>query len=379
MKIPLSIPSIDEKEINAVSEVLKSGWLAHGPKTKEFEDNFATYTGVKRAISFNSCTSALEVAIRSLGLKGDIIVPSFTFVASANAIVTAGCTPVFIDIREDTRNMNEELIEGLITSNTAAIMPVHYGGQMCNMDRIMEIAKRYNLAVIEDSAECIGGTFDNKRSGSFGIGCFSFYPTKNITCGEGGMITTNDKELAKKMATLHAHGVDSSAFEREKLERPWLRAASVAGFNHRLTDIQAAIGIEQLKKVEFLNEQRRTQAQYLNEKLSELSPLIKTPAEAKGCKHVYQMYTILLDKSINRSVFIAKLKEKGISASVHFDPPVHLQPFYQKMYAADRLNLKVTEQVAEIIVTLPFYPGMSQEQLDYMVKTITEVIENAHI
>ena len=376
MKIPLSVPAIDEKEISAATEVLKSGWLAHGPKTKEFEDNFAKYHGVKKAISFNSCTSALEVAIRALNLKGEIIVPSFTFVASANAIVTAGCKPVFIDIREDTRNMDEDLIESLITKDTVAIMPVHYAGQMCDMKRIMEIAKKHNLAVIEDSAECIGGTFEDGKSGSFGIGCFSFYPTKNITCGEGGMITTNDEELAKKMATIHAHGVDSSAFEREKQERPWIRSASIAGFNHRLTDIQSAIGNEQLKKLDALNEKRREHAHYLNEMLGKIKE-IKVPVEAKECKHVYQMYTILLDKSINRSRFIAQLKEKGISASVHFDPPVHLQPVYSNMYDQKKLNLKVTEEIVETIVTLPMYPDMAKEQLDYMIKTIIEVLKNA--
>ena len=166
MKIPLSVPAIDEKEISAATEVLKSGWLAHGPKTKEFEDNFAKYHGVKKAISFNSCTSALEVAIRALNLKGEIIVPSFTFVASANAIVTAGCKPVFIDIREDTRNMDEDLIESLITKDTVAIMPVHYAGQMCDMKRIMEIAKKHNLKVIEDAAHALGAKYNNIKIGN---------------------------------------------------------------------------------------------------------------------------------------------------------------------------------------------------------------------
>src|SRR3989344_6438765 len=235
-KIPLCIPDIGDEEVNSVKEVLKSGWLVHGPKTKEFEKKFAGYTGTKKAISVNSCTSALQLVIQALGLKGEIIVPSFTFVASANAIVTAGCKPVFCDIDYDTCNIDPKKIEEKITKKTSAIMVVHYAGQSCEMDKIMEIAKKHNLVVIEDSAECIGGTFYGKKAGSFGIGCFSFFPTKNMTTGEGGMITLNDEKLAEKIKALSVHGILSTTFEREKKEKPWLRAASYAGYNYRMSD-----------------------------------------------------------------------------------------------------------------------------------------------
>jgi len=366
MKIPLCIPYIDEEEMALVKEVLDSGWLAHGPKTKQFEEVFAKYIGVKKAISVNSCTSALQLAIIAKELKGEIIVPSFTFMASANAIVTSGCKPVFADIDYKTCNIDPDEIRKKITEKTAAIMPVHFAGQSCDMKEIMEIAEKHNLVVIEDSAECIGGTFDNKKAGSFGIGCFSFYPTKNITTGEGGMLTTNDGKLAEKIAALKAHGVLTSTFERERERRPWLRAATYAGYNFRLCDVLSAIGIVQLKKLDKMNELRRKHAAYLNNELKGVEE-IELPYESEKCKHVYQMYTIKLKN--NRDEFVMKLRENRIGASVHFDPPVHTQPFYKGSY-----NLPVTEKVSEIILTLPMYPGLKKEQLKYIVDTIKGVI-----
>lgn len=369
MKIPLCSPHIDEEELNLIREVLNSGWLAHGPKTKEFEEQFAKYIGVKKASSVNSCTSALQLAILANKLKGEIIVPSFTFVASANAIVTSGCKPVFVDIDYKTCNIKPDDIRKKITENTTAIMPVHFAGQSCNMEEIMEIAEKHNLMVIEDSAECIGGTFNNKKTGSFGIGCFSFYPTKNITTGEGGMITTNDEELVEKIAALKAHGILTSTFEREKKQKPWLRAATYAGYNFRLCDILSAIGIIQLKKLDRMNELRRKHAAYLNQELKNVEG-IDIPYESEKCKHVYQMYTIKLKNYKKRDLFVMKLREKGAEASVHFDPPVHMQPFYKGNY-----NLPITEEVTKSIVTLPMYPSITNQQLDYIIKEVKEAIK----
>lgn len=366
MIIPLSIPEICEEEINLVNEVLKSGWLAHGPKGKEFEHNFAKYIGMKHAISLNSCTSALHLAIQAQHITGEVILPSFTFVASANSIVTAGAKPVFADIDYDTCNINPEKIRMAITDKTEAIMPVHYAGQSCKMDEIMEIAQEHNLKVIEDSAECIGGNFNNKKTGSFSTGCFSFYPTKNLTVGEGGMITTDDHILAKKIEALRAHGIPSSTFERERKEKPWVRAATYAGYNFRLCDILASIGIAQLKKLDTMNEMRRRHAAYLNKRLGDVNG-IDMPVELKGCKHVYQMYTIKLHEHIDRTRFISQLRAAGIGASVHFDPPVHRQPYYEKYSNND---LKVTERVADSIVTLPMYPSLKKEEIDYVADNV---------
>ena len=368
MNIPLCIPYIGEEEYEVVKGVLESGWLAHGPKNKEFEENFAKYIGVKKAISQNSCTSSLQLVLQAQGIKGEVILPSFTFVASANAIVNAGCKPVFADIEHDTCNIDPEQIKKKITDKTKAIMAVHFAGQSCKMDEIMEIANEHGLMVIEDSAECIGGLFNEKKTGSFGIGCFSFYPTKNLTTGEGGMITTNDEILANKISALTAHGIPKSTFERDKQEKPWIRAAKYPGYNYRLCDILAAIGLVQLKKLDKMNESRRKHAQYLNKGLENIEA-IETPVELGKCKHVYQMYTIkLLSNHIDRTKFITKLRENGIGASVHFDPPVHLQPYYLSF--GYKGKLPVTEKVSNSIVTLPMYPQLKKEELDYMISSV---------
>ena len=370
--IPLCIPNIGDEEVQAAVEIIKSGWLTHGPKNTEFEEEFAKYIGVKKAISLNSCTSALHLAIQALGIRGEVILPSFTFVASANAVITAGARPVFADIYYDTCNINPDDIEEKVTENTEAIMPVHYAGQSCEMDRIMEIANKHHLAVIEDSAETIGGEYKGKKSGSFGIGCFSFFPTKNITTGEGGMFTTNDEALADKVKSLIGHGISSTAFAREKSEKPWFRSASFAGYNFRMSNILAAIGVEQLKKLDEMNEKRRMHACYLNERLRDIDE-IDLPVEDKYCKHVYQMYTIKV-KNRDRYNFVHQLRKKGIGASVHFDPPVHKQAYYVEN-GYGNLDLPVTEKVANSIVTLPMYPQLTLEEVDTIISAIQDILK----
>ena len=365
-KVALGIPYTDEKEIELISEVLRSGWLAHGPKVKQFQDEFAKFLGVKHAIAMNSCTSALHLALYTFPKKGEVILPSFTFVASANAIVTAGCKPVFCDIEYKTNNIDVNKIEELITEETVAIMPVHFGGLSCDMDAIKKIAEDHHLAIIEDSAETIGGLYKNKVAGSFGIGCFSFFPTKNLTTGEGGMLTTNDDELTSKIKALLAHGIFSNTFEREKQEKPWFRSASLPGYNFRMPDILAAVGVVQLSKLNEMNDLRRKHAKFLNENLDKTK--FDLPFEPEGYKHVYQMYTIKL-KNGNRDKFVLKLREQGVGASVHFDPPVHLQEYYLKNNFK-KGDLSVTEKVANNIITLPMYPGMTDEDLNYIVEIV---------
>ena len=370
MDIPLSRPHIDDNEINAVVEVLKSGWYAHGPKNHEFEAAFAKYLGVGHAISLNSCASALHLALVAQEITGEVILPSFTYVASANAVVTAGATPVFADIDTRTGNIDPDHIEALVTKDTEAIMPVHYAGQACDMDSIMQIASKYGLAVIEDSAETVGGTYKGRMAGSFETGCFSFFPTKNVTTGEGGMLTTNDEILAQKARAIAAHGISSSTFARQKKERPWLRAATYAGYNFRMSNILAALGVEQMKKLDGMNDSRRAHAAYLNERLEDLDGII-TPHESRDCKHVYQMYTVRTN-GINRDRFLMTLREKGVEASVHFDPPVHLQPFYANTALAEPLPR--TEELSATIVTLPMYPHLTRKELDQVATTIKQTV-----
>jgi len=373
MKLPLCIPNLGEEEALAVKEVLDSGWLAHGPKVDEFEEKFSEYIGVSNSVAVNSCASALQVAIQAQNIKGEVILPSFTMCASANAIIAAGAKPVFAEIEYESCNIDPLDIEKKITDKTTAIMPVHYAGLSCKMDQIMELAEKHNLKVIEDSAECIGGTFKGRRAGSFGTGCFSFYPTKNMTTGEGGMITTNDEKLAANVRTLRAHGISSTAFQREKQERPWFRAATMAGYNYRMSDIIAAIGIVQLKKVPKMNELRRQHAAYLTPRLSQ-NEGISPPVEDENYEHVYQMYTVKLN-GIDRTKFIKYLRENGVEASVHFDPPVHLQPYYKDY--VKKGELPITEKVSENIVTLPMYPQLTKEELDYMIETIEAALKKA--
>lgn len=371
-QIPLCIPYIDDFEISAVAQVLRSGWLAHGPQNKKFEESFAQYIGVKRAVSLNSCTSALHLAIEALGIKGEVIVPSFTFVASANAVLTAGATPVFADVLYDTCNVDPDDIERKITPRTEAIMPVHYAGQSCDMDRILEIAGKRNLTIIEDSAETIGGEYKGKKTGSFGTGCFSFFPTKNLTTGEGGMLTTDNDELADKVKALSGHGISSTTFARQKSEKPWFRSASFLGYNFRMSNILAAIGVEQMKKLEAANQKRREYAAYLNAHLKDVEE-IDLPVESACCKHVYQMYTIKVKKGINRDKVVRELIAKGIGASVHFDPPVHKQQYYVEKGYGD-IDLPITVKLSNSIITLPMYPQMTKIDLENLVKAIRDII-----
>ncbi len=378
MKIPLCIPNISEEEISAVAEVLKSGWLAHGPKNEKFEEGFAKYVGVDHAISVNSCTSALQLAIQASSLKGEIIVPSFTFVASANSIVTAGCKPVFAEIDFETRNIDPEDIRKRLTKKTVGIMPVHYGGQSCRMDEIMEIAEKHDLVVIEDSAESIGAEYSNKKTGSFGIGCFSFFPTKNMTTGEGGMLTTNDDKIAQTVRTYKGHGIATSTWMRDKKDEPWLRDCVLPGYNYRLCDVLAAVGLEQLKKLDRMNDLRRKHSEYLTKGLDFEN--LQTPVEMKKAKHVYQMYTVTVDrKKVDRIKFISSLREMGVGASVHFDPPVHLCTYYRKANGCKEGDFPVTENLSKSIVTLPMFPGLTKEQLDHLVSSVGEAINNSRL
>jgi perosamine synthetase len=368
--IPLCTPNIGEEELTLVKEVLKSGWLTHGPYNEQFEQGFAEYLGVTQAVSMNSCTSALHLAIEVQDITGEVIMPSFTFVASANAIITGGATPVFADIEYETCNIAPCSIKDKLSPRTEAILAVHFGGQSCRMNEIMAIAEKHGLAVIEDSAETIGGEFKGQKTGTFGTGCFSFFPTKNITTGEGGMLTTNDDALADKVRAYVGHGISKREFGREHTERPWFRSATYAGYNFRMSNLLAAIGVAQLKKLDGMNEKRRQHAAYLKTQLSDVEE-IDLPVEAEHCKHVYQMFTIKV-KDMDRNAFVRRLREKGIGASVHFDPPVHLQGYYLERFG--RVHLPVTEQVAQSIVTLPLYPQLKEEELDRIVIAVKSTL-----
>ena len=286
IKVPVAKPIIGDEEIENVVEVLKSGMIAQGPKVAEFEQKFADWIGTKYAIAVNSGTAALHVALLSCGIgKGDeVITTPFTFIASGNAIVYTGAKPVFADIDLKTYTLNPDTIESLITENTKAILPVHLYGQSANMDRINEIAEKHGLIVIEDAAQAHGATCNGKNVGNMGdMACFSFYPTKNMTTSEGGIITTNDEDLAENAKIFRAHGA-SVRYHHDAI-----------GYNFRMTDISAAIGLAQLEKIDGFNDKRIENAAYLNEGLKDVEGVI-TPYCAYDSKHVYHQYTIRVEK-----------------------------------------------------------------------------------
>jgi perosamine synthetase len=372
--VPLCRPRIGPAEVEAVREVLESGWLAHGPKNHELERRFQALTGAPHAIAMNSCTSALQLAVEGRGIRGEVILPSFTFVASANAVVTAGATPVLVDVDPVTRCADPEAIAAAVGPRSEAVMVVHYGGQLADMEPIAKTCERHGLALIEDSAETIGASYRGRPQGSWGDGCFSFFPTKNITTGEGGLLTTHDAELARKARALMAHGIESTTLEREKADKPWLRAATFAGYNFRMSHLLAALGVEQMKRLEELNAgRRRVAARYLEE-LAGIDG-IELPVIADGRTHVWQMFTVVV-QGADRTELLKRLRSVGVGASVHFDPPVHLQPRYRDAKVGPG-GLARTEWLAEHIVTLPMDPGLGDADVDHVVAALRWALAEA--
>jgi perosamine synthetase len=350
-EVPLCRPDLGEEERRAVLEVLESGWLAHGAKNAELEAQFRELVGAEYALATNSCASALQLAIETRGIAGEVVLPSFTFIASANAVVNAGGRPVLVDVETES---------------------LHFGGQMADMDPIARLCERHGLALIEDSAEAIGATYRGRPQGSFGTGCFSFFPTKNVTTGEGGMLTTSDPEVYRKARALIGHGLESMTVERERTERPWLRVAHLAGYNFRMSNLLAALGVEQMKRLEKMNAARRgVAARYLEALASDQR--LELPVVGDGRTHVWQMFTVLV-RDADRSEFLRRLRSVGVGASVHFDPPVHRQPLYRDA-AVGPGGLARTESVAERIVTLPLFPAMSGEDAEHVLAAVRWALE----
>ena len=363
---PLVKTSMDNAEIEAVTEVIRSGWVSHGENNKVFEREFADYIGVDYGIAVSNCFAALYSVLVCSNITGEVLVPSFTFGATVNAIHLAGAKPVFVDVDYDTRNVKAKYILERLTPETQAIIIVHYGGQICEMDEIMDIVKERSLLLIEDSAQTIGSTYKNRQAGSFGVGCFSFYATKNISTGEGGLITLSDSELHSKLLLFISHGIN-----RESRGPKWKREVVMAGMNLRLSQINAAIGVVQLRKLNTLNKKRREIALKYNEFFTRLEG-VKITETVPQCIHVYQMYTVCVEPAI-RDVLVDKLNRSGIMASVHFDPPVHMHSYYKE--CSGDVRLMNTEKLSKEVISIPIYPGMREDETGY-VCTIFENIYN---
>ena len=373
--VPFFIPKITEEDKKAVSEALESRWLTGGPKAAEFERLFANYIGTKYAISVNNCTAALHLSMRALDVnpRDEVVVPVLTFAATANAPLFCGAKPVFADIDDKTFNISVEDMQEKITKRTKAVIIVHYGGQPCDMKEIMEIVEDHNLYVIEDCAHATGATYRGKKVGSFGItGCFSFYPTKNITTLEGGMITTNDEKVANRVRSMRSHGITRSAYERERVFS-WYYDVTELGYNYRLNEVQAALGISQLKRLDKMNEEKRTKAQYLTKRLSFLRGIIP-PYEAKDRRHVYHLYVIRVIETIfgmSRDELFKKLSRKGIGLSVHYTP-LHMLSFYKEKFGYKKGDFPVAEEIYKQILSLPIYFQLTKKQMDWVLNGIIE-------
>ena len=357
ISIPISKPNIGDNEKKAVMDVLDSGMLAQGPKTAEFENEFAELCGTKHAIAVSSGTTALHIALLANGIgPGDeVITTPFSFIASVNAILYVGATPVFVDIDEKTFNIDSTKVERMITNRTKAILPVHLYGHVCDIEHLLEIAEINNLKIIEDACQAVMASYKGKRAGSFGTGAFSFYATKNMMSGEGGMITTNDDEVAELCRVIRNHGM-KQRYHHELL-----------GYNFRMMDIQAAIGLEQLKRLPAFNQKRRQNASYFNNKINSVS----TPIEKKDYNHCWHQYTIRVNHGRNRDVAVQELAEAGIGSGIYYPVPIHHQNHVRKIVGPVRLP--VAEQMSKEVVSLPIHPLLSTEDLETIVKEVNKL------
>ena len=376
--LPFHQPEIGTEEIRSVVETLESGWLTSGSKVKTFEEDFSRYIGCQYSVAVNSCTAALHLALEAVGVEeGDeVIVPTMTFTATAEVVIYFKAKPVLVDCRPNTFNINPELIERAITAKTKAIIPVHFGGQSCDMEAILQIARKHKLYVIEDAAHALPAKYYGKTIGTIGdITCFSFYATKTITTGEGGMATTGNPEWAARMRMMSLHGISHDAWKRYTKEGSWYYEVVRPGFKYNMTDISAAIGIEQLKKCDAFGAARSRIAATYDQRFSDLSE-IETPVCQPDVQHAWHLYVIQLDLErlkINRNQFSEALKEQGIGTSVHFIP-LHLHPYYRDNLGFEPKHFPQASAVFDRIVSLPIYPKMTEMDVENVVRAVTNIV-----
>ena len=362
--IPIAAPQIGDEERRAVLELLNSGQLAQGPVVEAFEEEFARWIGVRNAVAVASGTAALHLLLLAHGLRaGDEVITSpFTFVSSANAALFVGARPVFVDIEAETYCLDPAKVEAAITPRTRAILPVDLYGHPAAIAELKEIAERHSLVLIEDAAQAHGAEIDGIKTGAFGVSAaFSFYPTKNITTGEGGMVTTPHDEIARKVRSLRQHG----AVDRYMHD--------VLGYNFRLTDLAAAIGRAQLAKLDRFNETRRRNAAVLTSGLAGLAG-VTLPHERQGYRHVYHQYTVRIER--NRDQVRRRLRERGVDTAVHYPLPVHRQPLYLDL-GYGTTSLTVAESMAEVVLSLPVHPALAAGDLERVINAMREAVTEA--
>lgn len=379
IKIPFHRASLGEEEVQAVSEVVRSGWITTGAKTLEFERQFAEYIGVKYAIAVSSCTAALHLSLEAIRLqKGDeVLLPTTTFTATAEVVAHFGARPVFVDIDPLTMNMDPIDAKRRITSRTRAMIPVHFAGQPCDMDSLHNLSDGHKLHVIEDAAHALPSAYKGHRVGTLSeITAFSFYATKTLTTGEGGMVTTNNTAYAKRIQMMRLHGISHDAWNRHGVGRSWHYEVQEAGYKYNLTDLQSAIGIVQLAKCERMSISRRQITERYNQAFAKLG-VLEVPEELSDCQsscHLYVLRLHLDQLQISRDRFIEELDQRGVSASVHFIP-LHLQPYYQKQFGYKAGDYPVAERQYRRCLSLPIYPGMSDEETDYVIHAVSGIAQ----
>jgi len=357
--IPIAKPIIGSEEIDAVGEVLRSGMLVQGESVLKFEEAFSSYIGAKSSIAVSNGTVALDLVLKALGIRpeDEVISPAFTFIATANSILYQGSKPVFADVDEKTFNIDPENLLEKITSKTRAVIGVHLYGQPFDLKTVSQICEDHDLTLIEDCAQAHGAKFEGKKVGSFGIGCFSFYPTKNMTTGEGGMITISDESMAAKLRLLRNHG-DTGKYNHIML-----------GYNYRMTNLQGAIGQIQLGSLDEFNSRRIRNAEFLNGHLKIKG--ITTPYKAKNVKHVYNQYVVRVEDDFpaSRERLMEYLRAKGIGSAVHYPKPIYQQPLYREL-GFGKESCLVSEDVSRRVLSLPVHPSLKQEDLEYIAETI---------
>jgi dTDP-4-amino-4,6-dideoxygalactose transaminase len=376
--LPFSPPTISKEEIAEVTDTLSSDWISTGPKVKEFENKFARHLGADAALALNSCTAGLHLALISLGIgPGDeVITTPMTFCSTVNVIEHVGACPVLVDVQPNTLNISPELIEKAVTKKTKCILPVHYTGHACEMDAIKEIARTNNSFIVEDAAHAFPARYKDHIIGTIGdLTSFSFYATKNITTGEGGMLTGNP-EFIEKARAYSLHGMDRDAWKRYDTGSSWYYEVVYPGFKYNMTDIQASMGLQQLKKIGSFQERRRKIVGEYDKAFSRY-PYFEIPCRLPDIDHAWQLYVLRLNLEtlqINRDQYIEELKERNIGTSVHFIP-IHLHPYYREKYRFKPEDYPVTYSNFQRIISLPLYPRMSDQDINDVIEAVLDVAE----
>lgn len=375
IEVPFFVPSLSSSDKKAIYNALNAKLLTDGPKLLEFEHKFSNFVKSKYAIGVSNATSALHLSLKALGIgrNDEVIVPDMTFVATANAVLLTGAKPVLTDVEKNTMNISPKAIKSNISSRTKAIIPVHFAGKACDMTEIMKIAKAKKLYVVEDCAHAIGTKFKNKHVGNFGdFGCFSFYPTKNITTIEGGMIISQNKKLIEKVRVSRNHGISRSLKDRYSKGFPWDYDIKEAGYNYRLDEIRSSLGLSQLKQIKILNKKRQEAFRYYNKFFKKLRG-VEIPNEENLKSNACHLYILQIkrDFPISRNELFEKLLSKGIRTTVHYKP-LHKFSIY-KMRGILKKNIVNSVQLYDEIISLPLYPGITKKEQDYVVNTITNI------